>query len=401
MNVPGEHPAVPPVVAVWATHWLPGSRTYISDHVRSLQRYRPWLVGRSKGEDPFDLPAVFAPFPAPGGNGPAVRVYWKALHTWQAAGFRPLYSTVAARHRPALIHAHFTHGGLAAAPLSRSLGVPLVISVHGDDVFVLSRPASAGDKADDTALRARWPEIVEATSLFLAPSRFMADALASAGVPAERIRVHYLGVRPPAVEPPDPADRAGIVFVGRLSPVKGADHLLRAVAALPEALRATPVRVVGDGPQREALRRRADELGLDVTFTGQLPSSEVEAEYRRARVLVGCSGAAGDEGPEPAEAFGQVNLEAAGTGLPAVVYGSGGVSEAVLNGRTGLVVDVGDTEALSRAIAAVLTDDELARDLGARARLRVLSEMNIVERTRELEQIYDEVVAGRQRKERA
>jgi glycosyltransferase involved in cell wall biosynthesis len=114
--------------------------------------------------------------------------------------------------------------------------------------------------------------------------------------------------------------------------------------------------IVGDGPARNELRRRAPE---NVVFTGYLSGTALAATYASADVFAF---------PSDTETFGNVVLEAMASGLPVVCVDRGGVSEVARNGRNGLVTRAGDVAQFARAILQLLDDDGLRLRLGRNAR---------------------------------
>lgn len=170
------------------------------------------------------------------------------------------------------------------------------------------------------------------------------------------------------------ADRRVVVCVSRLMPRKGQDTLIE---AMPELLRRVPdaaLLIVGGGPYRETLVKMVEKarLGDHVVITGGVPFAELPNHY-----------AAGDVFAMPCrsrhrgldvEGLGIVYLEAAAVGLPVVGGDSGGAPDAVLEGQTGFVVGGRDRGALVDRLAALLTDQQLAAELGARGREWVLQE---------------------------
>ena len=162
----------------------------------------------------------------------------------------------------------------------------------------------------------------------------------------------------PGTEPPL------IVTVGRLYRAKGYDVLLAACARLRDDGRSFRVVIAGgDSPGHEsdatALRRQSVELGLDgvVEFAGDV--ADVPALLRRATVYVQ---------PSRAETFGLATAEAMALGLPVVATSTGGLRDHVVDGRTGLSVAAEDPAALADALARMLDDEQLRRDLGQAAR---------------------------------
>src|SRR5262249_43874248 len=91
------------------------------------------------------------------------------------------------------------------------------------------------------------------------------------------------------------------------------------------------------------------------------------------------------------EAFGMVYIEAQAVAKPVVAFDSGGVSEAVSHGQTGLLAPERDWQALAGYLVALLENTELRRRFGAAGRERVVREFDLEKRTRILEGIYAEI----------
>ncbi len=207
---------------------------------------------------------------------------------------------------------------------------------------------------------------------FLTVSSYSAREL---GAPASRTRVIYGGADPERFAPDPNAVRRGVLFVGRLTPHKGVDRLIR---ALPEG---AELRIAGsaghdpDPPEREypdllqrlAARRR-------VEFLGAVPDSDLPALYRHARVVALPSVHRTCYGREIAvsELLGLAALEAMASGTPVVASRVGGLPEVVEDGVTGFLVEPGDVGHLRARLAELLADPGLGERLGANARERVL-----------------------------
>jgi glycosyltransferase involved in cell wall biosynthesis len=178
------------------------------------------------------------------------------------------------------------------------------------------------------------------------------------------VRVIHNGV-PALPAPPRPAARAdgGLVIgcVGRLDRVKGHDVLIEALTRLPEA-RAV---IIGAGPEEEALRRQARELG--VADRVSLPGWSDQVTERLAEFDIFCH-------PSRYEGLGLALLEAMRARLPCVATAVGGVPELLDHGRYGVLVPPNDPEALAAALAALAGDPARRTRLAAQARDRVLAE---------------------------
>jgi glycosyltransferase involved in cell wall biosynthesis len=207
---------------------------------------------------------------------------------------------------------------------------------------------------------------------FLTVSRFSASVL---GVPAHRTSVVYGGADEERFAPDPVRTRDGVLFVGRLTPHKGIDRLIR---ALPEGARLT---VAGTGghdtrlPERDyplLLRRLARDR--DVVFPGAVPDADLPALHRGAAVFVlptvkdDCYG----RHVAISELLGLSVLEAMASGTPVIASRLDGLPEVVRNGETGFLVTPGDVDELRDRIAQLLADRALAARMGARGRDLVL-----------------------------
>lgn len=155
-----------------------------------------------------------------------------------------------------------------------------------------------------------------------------------------------------------------VLTVGRLHPRKGQLYALRALGALPSELRArVEYRLAGPASSRayeRELRDAASRSGVEVSFLGDLPDERLAETYSGADIFALTSIDHGNS----VEGFGLVYLEASARGLPVVAHRVGGVPEAVDEGRTGLLVEPGDSAALTAAFRSLIEDAALRRRLG-------------------------------------
>jgi glycosyltransferase involved in cell wall biosynthesis len=239
---------------------------------------------------------------------------------------------------------------------------------------VTARVRGAATAVTDHGLPGRtWGGLVHRLfDRFLTVSRFSAELL---DAPPARTRVIYGGADPRRFAPRPGVDRDGVLFVGRLTPHKGIDRLIRALPAR------AALRIAGSAghdprpPERDypdLLRRLAQDR--DVTFLGPVPDPALPGLYRRAAVLVLPSvdrTCYGRQVPV-SELLGLTALEAMASGTPVVASRIGGLAEVVVDGETGFLVEPGDLASLRDRLALVLSDRGLAARLGANARDLVL-----------------------------
>lgn len=170
-----------------------------------------------------------------------------------------------------------------------------------------------------------------------------------------------------------PADAPLVVTVGRLVRRKGQDTLIEAWPHVRARFPTAHLLVAGDGPLAPALRRRARRLRLDdaVTFAGPVSGDDLAACHAAADVFaMPCRTRLGGL---DVEGLGIVFLEAQACGKPVVAGDSGGAPEALVDGRTGTVVDGRSPGAVASAVGGWLADRSARERAGADGRAFVES----------------------------
>ncbi len=155
--------------------------------------------------------------------------------------------------------------------------------------------------------------------------------------------------------------------------------------------------MIGDGPLREEMEAYARRLLPKVTVHRRLTQNDIRAELGQAQIYLHGSVTL-DNGH--AEAFGIANLEAQAVGTPVVAFRSGGVGEAVEDGRTGLLADERDVAGMADALGSLLGDPDRWNAFHRRAPAWVQERFDIVRQTALLEDYYDRVIADYHRGDR-
>jgi glycosyltransferase involved in cell wall biosynthesis len=148
-----------------------------------------------------------------------------------------------------------------------------------------------------------------------------------------------------------------ILFVGRLSLVKRIDVLIDVTKKLSkEGLRVKTV-IVGDGEYRDYYYKLAQSCN-DIIFISSVPHSEIQKYYAMADVFML---------PSLSEGLPNVLLEVAACAKPIVATNTGGISDIVIHGKTGFLVEQGDINSFIEFIKLILNDEELSKRLGNNA----------------------------------
>lgn len=278
-----------------------------------------------------------------------------------------------------LVHSHHWMSGVAALPLARECGTPHVQSFHSVAAHPDS-PLRDGEPPESPARIGGEKLVAQESDLVVAVSHAeAATVIGRCGADPQQVVIVRPGVDAELFAPrapgelwtPAPQIRPGyLVFAARLQPLKGPDLAIEAVARVPERLRPHLV-MAGDvsadfadyGRELRALvtRHRLDD---EVFFIGPQSRPDLARLLRNASIMLM---------PSHSETFGLVALEASACGIPVVASASGGLTEAVLNGVTGLLTCQRDPQVWGDLLCALLNDPAFAERLGAAGRQRALT----------------------------
>ncbi|MCU1574528.1 MAG: glycosyl transferase group 1 [Micrococcaceae bacterium] len=300
---------------------------------------------------------------------------------------------------PDVVHGHFWMSGVASIKaagqaMAHTGRTPRIAQTFHALGAVKRRHQGAGDTspAERTELE---PWVGRSADRVVATCTDEVFELKSLGVPQSRISIAPCGVDTNLFTPDGPAvlrgTRLRIATVGRLVPRKGVGTAVSALARLAElGLDNVELLIVGGAtaaaeldsdPEARRIRALAQELGVAdrVIMCGQVPREDMPALLRSVDVVI-CT--------PWYEPFGIVPLEAMACGKPVVAAAVGGLIDTVVHGSTGLHVPPRNPYAVADALARILGDPALARELGSTGARRVRSRYSWDRVAADTEKIY-------------
>jgi glycosyltransferase involved in cell wall biosynthesis len=367
---------MPPKVLIFTKRVLPRSNTFVAAQGNNLPSFQPVYIGLRADNSGADLIA---------GKATCVQSTVEPL-PWLSRllldgcqRLTPKWQQALAEQQANLIHAHFGKGGYYCAPLAEKLHLPLITTFHGSDVT----------QKDKFSYNSRHRDIVfRQSTKIIAVSQFIKNRLIQRGCPEDKIIQHYVGIDNQFFVPAtQKSEHPTILFVGRLIEQKGCQYLLQAMSRINKALPDAQLIIAGYGPYQEKLQTMAAEL-RNVTFVGAQNRDQVKQLMSNAWVtcLPSIVMARGNE-----EGMPTVCVESQAVGTPVVAFATGGVSEGVVNEKTGLLSEQKNVAKLTENLLTVLQTTTLRHQLSQAGIAHVDEHFNIRRQCQKLEMIYRSV----------
>lgn len=370
-----------------------GVETYVSElkkRQRLLGHEVHVVTSTYPGNSPFDPDVV------------RLRVLWRLKGDWGSIPICPTLPMSLTRYGEDITHIHYPPRFFPeVTAVSRILSrrrAPLVLTCHLlfneslvsmanaiarlHDRIVVKRVFRSADKI--IALSDSYKELLE-KSFNIDPDKI---AVIPPGIDEDFPVLRH--------EPEDMRNRYRIpgnrvvVCVGRLSPEKGLDYLLRAFRTVVDRLPDASLLIVGDGPLTNQLEYLSRELRLEshIKFAGRLSHEEISSVLAIADVVVL---------PSIIEGLPIVLLEAMAMGKPVVASRVGGIPEVVVDGESGILVAARNVRELTDALLSILTDRKVARQMGYKGREIVQADYAWGVVTQKVLAVYKELVNGTNR----
>jgi len=282
-----------------------------------------------------------------------------------------------------LIHAHWVlPNGFPASLIAGKLKRPLVVSLHGSDMFLarknlLFRRTAASIFRKAAAVTACSPDLQEQ----------------AADISQAKITLLEYGVDVNHFCPVEPPRRVAhsILTVGRLVHKKGFSQLLEAFAQVRSYYTDSTLTIAGSGPLAGQLRAKSDSLGITsaVQFVGNIGREELPGYYRSAEIVAV---------PSITDEFGNrdglpnVFLEALSSGCATVASDIPGIKNVVPDGRAALIVSSGNVDSLRNGLLELLRDPQKQQSFRQEARQKAVKDLSWQVKSKQLESIYQSLM---------
>lgn len=269
--------------------------------------------------------------------------------------------------KPDLIHAHWLiPQGLLAAFMKRLFGIRVLVTAHGSDVNGLRRKIFIWLKK----------YVVKNTDCIVTVSKAVADVLAKDVSASFTTEIIPMGVDSELFSPQRRDDSIRklynisgpfLLFVGRLTEVKGVQYLIDAVAIVRNEIPDVKLLIIGHGELEGELRKRVEILNMtdNIVFVGGLANRDLPKYYASADIFIGPSITTVDG---HSEGFGLTFVEAAMSGCILIGTKVGGIEGIIQEGRTGFLISPGNIEELARTILHVIKKFHTLNEMRIRGR---------------------------------
>jgi glycosyltransferase involved in cell wall biosynthesis len=371
------------VVIINTNKFLPYSETFIKNHIEGVQKYDVVVLVSELLDNGLMVE-----------NKPVLVIKNLFLGSLRDILYKlgfivPFYDDFK-RNNIKLIHSHFGQNGYASLIVAKKLKIPHVTTFHGLDISL-----NVIESKKDGKLLNKFRKDIEYLQVngdvFIAVSKFIAGKLIERGFSRSKVIVNYLGIDTNYFKLPEKrlTRLNQIICVARHVEYKGLEYLLSAMAEVNRIYPSWKLVLIGDGKETDKLKAIAETGNNNVEFRGRLTSQEIKHELSVSKIYCQTSVKL-DNGHE--EALALTIVEAQAMGVPAIVFNSGGMPEAIVPDESGFVVEEKNIKDLAGKIICLIEDVMLWKRFSQRAIDNVKENHCFNKQLAKLEVIYDTLI---------
>ena len=356
---------------------LPGalgySETFLQAH---RERLSPFI--NSLDDFPIDVDYVLPKEFAEHDFRRRLRFYWYSygLNPVRKRSLRQFLK----KNNIGVVLAEYGLTGVGVLKTCKELDMPLVVHFHGADAYVTDLI---------NRLRDRYKSMFDYASAIVSVSRDMTQQLVRLGASSDKVHYNPYGVELEKFEKTcRPPVSLQVLAVGRFVEKKAPYLSLLAFKQVLDRLPEARLVMVGAGPLHEVCAKLIHALHIEhaVELKGVLDHSAVAALMRQSRVFIQHSlvSASGDSEGTPVAI-----LEACASGLPVVSTRHAGITDVVIEGSSGFLVDEGDIDSMAEYVYQLLSHPALADEMGTKARKHIMENYDMESSIRNLRSIVE------------
>lgn len=300
-------------------------------------------------------------------------------------GMRNLVTKIYQEFQFDLIHAHVAlPDGFSAIMLSKAFNKPFIVTIHGEDLQITLYK-------DKGCKKALYEVFKNTRRVIIVSNKLKKIAKANIGfiekiiVIGNGVSVNNLTQDTNKIKTKNYLNQKNILSVSNLITSKGIDFNLQAVALLIDKYPDLKYQIIGDGPEKNRLKKLAVDLGINdrVEFLGKLAHKEVIKYMAKADIF---------SLPSWNEGFGVVYIEAMSQGRPVIGCKGEGIEDFVEDGKTGILVKPKKVDSLVKAIDYLLGNTDKAQAIGERAQRFILKNYTWEKNAEKTIKVYKEVL---------
>jgi len=368
--------------------FLPPATSFVSNQIMHHIRYVPSVAFTDKRESPLfdDITSRFPTFQAV--TGPVGSFICSRFLQFTPSDGRKLTDWLRATG-PAVLHVHYGVEAILFSDVIRNMNIPAMVSFYGHDCTSFPLKFHGLGRI----MLQRKVFFNPAIRMITAMSPDMRADLIALGCPAEKIRIHYHGTdtgRFSMERDYREGECVNFLIISLLDAKKGHNTLIEAfIRASVNTSRKIMLNIVGDGALKEEITRQIRESGAgNILMHGFVKYGSVAhlELLKNADVFVhpSITTANGNK-----EGIPGAIMEAMSAGLPVIATVHAGIPYAVVNGKTGILVEERNIGQLTDAIVRLADNAELRREMGMAGREHVRRELALDKKEEELERLYD------------
>lgn len=286
-----------------------------------------------------------------------------------------------------VVHAHFGVEGMYSISAAKQLDIPHFTTLHGYDVTRTKSSFLTSGKPAWLRYGLQRRQFISSAQNLICVSSFIQQKAIELGAKYERTHVIGTGVDTHAILPSPVPVSPTVLHVARLVEVKGTNDLISAFSVVLKKIPEAQLNIIGEGPLMPTLKSQVESLGISdsVNFMGSQPHHIVLEQLGKSRLfcLPSVTASSGAN-----EGLGQVILEASASARPVLATNSGGITDGVVDGLTGTLVEERNVNQLAESMYQYLENWNTANEHGLSGRAFVEENFDVYKQAIKVEQLY-------------